>query len=252
MNTTATEQTQATKSVKAIQIRARIEGESWMMRGGTFAATTEQEGIDKAKQVLRLTDERYVITAKSVTVYPSDLRLSTDDYPYGRLRATAFFSVEYTDKGARTIFQTINPKNGRLNAEKKSTYSKVILPMIDDSTGHADWCGYHDFNGGLELNSGVQFMADFHELFTEKQVKDIAVTLIAMYKVHTYALVQYKGANFDAIKPLMENQVKTAVEIANTGKNLWLDCSIDLDALDATKNQDPNYSPFKVTASTTL
>lgn len=252
MNTTATEQTQATKSVKAIQIRARIEGESWMSRGGTFAATTEQEGIDKAKQVLGLKDKRYVIEAKSVTVHQSDLKLKSDDYPYGRLRCTAFFSVEYNDKGARTIFQTINPKNGRLNAEKKSTYYKVILPMVDDSTGHIEFCGHNDFNGSDEINRGVQFMADFHELFTEKQVKDIAITLIAMYKVHTYALVQYKGADFEAIKPLMENQVKTAVEIANTGKNLWFDCSLDLDALDATKNQDPNFSPFKATVHTTL
>lgn len=53
-------------------------------------------------------------------------KLSVENYPYGRLRTTAYFSVEFNaKKGFRHVFQTINPKNGQLNKPKYSTYSHL-------------------------------------------------------------------------------------------------------------------------------
>lgn len=49
--------------------------------------------------------------------------MTTSNYPYGFLRTTAIFSLEFNPKkGQRLVFQTVNPKNGRLNAPKKATY----------------------------------------------------------------------------------------------------------------------------------
>jgi hypothetical protein len=57
------------------------------------------------------------------TYYHTTKKAIVDSYPYGRLRATAFFSLEFKKgKGFRSVFQTINPKNNRLNAPKYSTY----------------------------------------------------------------------------------------------------------------------------------
>lgn len=60
----------------------------------------------------------------------------TDSYPYGRLRCTAKWWIEDNGKkGMRVCFQTINPKNGRINAAKKGTYSPIIV-MIKEENGH--------------------------------------------------------------------------------------------------------------------
>lgn len=62
------------------------------------------------------------------------------DYPYGfRLRTSMFNWIETVPKkGCRFVSQTINPKTGRLNAEKKSTFY-VIGAMFLDGNGHVGW-----------------------------------------------------------------------------------------------------------------
>lgn len=46
----------------------------------------------------------------------------TDDYPYGRFRTTAKWWVEGSRGRQRVVRTTINPKTGRVNAPKKTTY----------------------------------------------------------------------------------------------------------------------------------
>lgn len=71
---------------------------------------------------------------------------STDNYPYGRLKCKASFSVEFkTKKGCRSVFQTENPKTGRLNAPKQGTYHPLILP-IQEANGHFGF-SHFDTNG---------------------------------------------------------------------------------------------------------
>jgi hypothetical protein len=60
--------------------------------------------------------------------FPTTHKAEVNSYPYGRLKATAFFGLEFKrGKGFRTTFQTINPKNGKLNAVKNSTYSPIFV-----------------------------------------------------------------------------------------------------------------------------
>jgi hypothetical protein len=59
-----------------------------------------------------------------------------ENYPYGRLRTSMFVWIEtVAKKGDRVCRQTINPKNGRLNAVKCSTYSNLMFLFIDE-IGH--------------------------------------------------------------------------------------------------------------------
>jgi hypothetical protein len=60
------------------------------------------------------------------------------------------------------------------------------------------------------------------------------------------AYVQYSGSSLDALKPLMDKQIKTLVSIANGGENLFLDCLIDQEAMESTKQKD--YNPFVITS----
>lgn len=234
-----------TTSKPAYKVTARVEGKTWLHRATVLTAQDEAEVLTKAKSLLKLTDE-HTVTISPVTVYNTQAKLETDEYPYGRLKCTAFFSVEYNgNKGARTTFQTINPKTGRLNNPKHSTYYRVILPM-QEANGHYDYCGYLDFNGTDAINKGLQFMADFYDLFTEEQIKGIACDIIAMHKINTKAMVIYAGSTFEDLKPLVTESLQTLVKIANDGGNLFAHCFLDEAAIEATKK--PNYNPFTVTA----
>jgi hypothetical protein len=235
------------KSIQAFKVTARIENESWNSKRTTLVASSREEAIEKAKTTLKLKPE-HVIEVEDVIVYNSAEKLTSTDYPYGRLRATAFFSVEYNKKGARTVFQTICPKTGRLNKPKNSTYYKVILPC-EESNGHYTSCGYLDFSGTDGINEDLVFMADFYELFTTEQIKDIAITILAHAKANVVSYVQYGGSSFDAIKPLVNKQTETLVKIANGGENLFLDCLLDEEAMEATKKKD--YNPFVITSHST-
>ena len=233
-------------SIQAFRVRATIQGESWSSKGTTLVAQSEDEAIEKAKKTLSLKPNHVIELVEPITVYSTSEKLTSTDYPYGRLRATAFFSVEHNKKGMRTVFQTINPKSNVLNKPKVSTYFNVVLPC-KEANGHFDWIGYLQFNGTADINKGLVFMADFYELFTVAQIKDIALIILASSKANVIAYAQYGGSNFDDIKPLITNQTNTLVEIVNSGENLFLDCLFDVEALEATKQK--NYNPFILTAA---
>lgn len=62
-----------------------------------------------------------------------------ENYPYGRLRTSMFYWIETTPKkGDRFCSRTINPKNGRLNAPKKGTYSAIGIMYLDEKN-HVQW-----------------------------------------------------------------------------------------------------------------
>lgn len=169
---------------------------------------------------------------------------TTNDYPYGRLRATATFGTEYKEgKGFRTTFQTIDPKSGRVNAVKKSTYYPIIVLQVED--GFADYV-HIGMNGGAEINKACKFMAENFHLFTEEQVKGIFAKVSAMLKIEVYSYVNWTGADKDAVLPLILPHYKTALHGFKTGENVFSSIALDIEALEATKQ--PDYSPFKQVA----
>ncbi len=227
-------------SKKAFYVSAKIDGQSWKNYSVVVTAPNSEAAIIKAMDIIPITPE-HTITYQNVEVFNTGAILETDKYPYGRLVSTAYFSVDSNKKGMRTTFQTINPKNGRLNKPKHSTYYQAILPMKKEN-GHYEYCGYLDFNGTEAINRGLQFMSDLYELFGDEEIKRIAAYALAMSKINTQAMVAFAGSNFEDIKPLIEKSVNTLIEICNTGQNLFEQCKIDLKAMEATKK--PNYNPF--------
>jgi len=63
---------------------------------------------------------------------------SANNYPYGfSLKTTIYYWVEYKKgKGYRGVTQTINPKTGKLNAPKASTYSHLVYLVKDSERGY--------------------------------------------------------------------------------------------------------------------
>lgn len=233
-------------SIKAYSIRAKIDGQSWSTKSTTLTAGNKDSALLKFKTIFK-TEENHIFEIKEVEVFSNDSILEINNYPYGYLKTTAFFSVEYKkNKGFRTVFQTINPKNNRTNNAKKGTYSEIILPCINTSNNMVGWCGYLSFNGTEEINRGLHFMNDFFELLTPEQIKETTLTVIGMTKVDIKASVIYAGSNFEELKPLYDKQIKTLVKIANSGENLFLSCLLDIDKIEQCKK--PDFNPFKVTS----
>lgn len=93
----------------------------------------------------------------------SATKVQNDNYPYGSLRATAFFSLEFQPKkGFRSVFQTINPKTNRLNNPKKSTYNDFMYLYTEEETGHTK-TGVFSTNG----TEAIMKLAEFLEVNSE-------------------------------------------------------------------------------------
>ncbi len=98
------------------------------------------------------------------------------DYPYSfRLRTQIRYWLEFTPKkGWRFVSQTLNPKTGRWNAAKKSTYTSVAASMYLDEKGHVQWTGLSGYSGPAEVRG---FMARFPEA-DHRGIKVLAAVLI--------------------------------------------------------------------------
>lgn len=83
------------------------------------------------------------------------------DYPYGfRLRTSIFYWIEtVARKGDRFCSCTIHPKNGRMNAPKKSTFTNIGVMFLDEKQ-HVTWKGVNIYTKREELD---KFISDVGE-----------------------------------------------------------------------------------------
>lgn len=98
-----------------------------------------------------------------------------DDYPYGfRLRTQIRYWLETVAKnGDRFCSQTLNPKTGRWNKPKKSTYSKVGAMYLDEK-GHVTWTGLSHYS----TEEGVAYFREvMGEDLSDLQKQHLAVIL---------------------------------------------------------------------------
>ena len=108
---------------------------------------------------------------------------STDNYPYGRLKCTMTFEVEYKEnKGYRGVTQSINPKTGRLNAPKKGTYNNFMF-MTEDENGHFHFHALH-INGFEDVEKFITFLSNNPEIkFSAPQNDDLYAKICATIKL---------------------------------------------------------------------
>lgn len=174
-------------------------------------------------------------------------KVTVDSYPYGSLRTKAFFSIEFRKgKGFRSVFQTLNPKTGRLNAEKKGTYAPVMWMEVAEN----GFVSFHSmsFNGTKELNKDCAKMAEIFWHFTEEERADIYNYVFCMLKVTVRAKVAYNGADFEEVKKVVNPAVEACVRGIKTKENTFAEIVLDEVALEACEK--PGYNPFKVTSYT--
>ncbi len=93
------------------------------------------------------------------------------DYPYGyTLRTSIFYWVETTPKkGDRFCTCTRNPKNGRMNAPKKSTYYNLGF-MYLNSDNHVKWTAVSIYSDKANIQKLVDGFGGIGEL-NKEQVK---------------------------------------------------------------------------------
>lgn len=83
-----------------------------------------------------------------------------EDYPYGfKARTQAKFWLENNpSKGYRFLSQTMDPKTGRWNKPKASTYVRLAAAMYLDEKGHVQWAGISEYSDPGEI---LRFLGDF-------------------------------------------------------------------------------------------
>lgn len=177
----------------------------------------------------------YIATAEKIEV---------KNYPYGySLKTTLFNYIEFdVKKGYRQVTQTVNPKTGRLNAPKKSTYSPLILRYYDGA-GHIR--SFHfDFNGSEAINHGSKFVFEAFQYFEEKEISYIMVHILFMIKITLKASIMYSGCKFEDLKPIFEPVINTLTTgLKDPKTNIFDQIILDLEKVKAVTPAD--FNPFK-------
>ena len=183
---------------------------------------------------------------KNLKLVPTDEKIISENYPYGfRLKTTKTDYLEFSAKhGFRHCYTTINPKTGRLNTPKKSTYYPIML-LGTDENNHCKSLVFN-INGLAEIQNAIDFLKDTEnfDLFSNEQMHYIYLCLLSACKVDMYARKIYAGVDVELMKPYyLDNVALLGRGLKNNGMmNCFKDINFDIIALDEMK--DPNFNPF--------
>lgn len=90
------------------------------------------------------------------------------DYPYGFRERTQirYWLESKPKKGWRFVSQTLNPKTGRWNKPKESTYTEWGAAMYLDENGHVQWDGVGPYTDAQKVRAFVETFpgADMREI----------------------------------------------------------------------------------------
>ena len=166
------------------------------------------------------------------------------NYPYGfTLKTTLYDYIEFhPKKGYRHCTQTINPKSGRLNNPKKSTYYALLFRYYNEA-GHIK-CLSYSFNGEKSINLACKFIGANFDLFTSEEITYLYNTCLIMSKVDLKACMIYCGADLEDLKPIYNDFITLAVNGLKSKENNFLNMYLDPEKIEAAKI--PNYNPFTV------
>ena len=131
------------------------------------------------------------------------------DYPYGfRLRCEIHYYVETTKNGQRLVSQTINPKTGRLNKPKASTYSQIVLAALDEQE--------HVVNLGISaysLEEAQKFQATYAPFLSEYQQRELT-NIIKQSEVYSKVTYTIRTKRY---KNLKTGEISTTVSMFDLG-----------------------------------
>ena len=179
----------------------------------------------------------------------SNETIEVTDYPYGYKRTSAFFGVEFhPKKGFRSTFQTINPKNGRVNKIKYGVYYPYMF-QFRDVNGHIK-THVENFNGSKELQKGVENFKENFDLFTTEQKIFIYGYLLTMSRQTIGGMIQWSGSKFEDLKPFFETFISSCVKGMKDSSYQFDGMTLDVEGIE--KTTDPNYNPFRTTKMVSL
>jgi hypothetical protein len=190
---------------------------------------------------------------QNLILKPTATKVISENYPYGfREKTTKTDYLEFSPKhGFRHCSTTVNPKTGRVNNPKKSTYYEIMLLGIDE-VGHCKTLVL-DFYDNERKDKTTKFLSEDQNfnLFTIEQMKFIYEYLYMQLKVDIKARIMYCGADFEVLKPLYDSQIKLVVEgIKNPTENRFKEIVFDWEKIEATKK--PGFNPFVTTGPVSL
>jgi len=90
----------------------------------------------------------------------------TDDWPYGRKRVTAVFTLEQTNRGERVSRVTQNPKGG-WNKPKKLTYSRAQR-IVDGDDGKTYIAVLSNYGSISIMQSNMQYQEESIDFISER------------------------------------------------------------------------------------
>jgi len=129
---------------------------------------------------------------------------TVENYPYGRLRTSVTFSIEFKPKkGFRSVFQSINPKNGRLNSPKNSTYNNFMWMTNENGFVKTHGMNFRSTKDILRCSKFISENFDKFEL-TQEQIKEI---FLLMYQTVVIDISFSKRENpniVEEFKPLLK------------------------------------------------
>lgn len=173
------------------------------------------------------------------TVLDINQKFEATDYPYGRLRTSKYFSIEFNSKhGFRSVEQTINPKNGRLNAPKKATYNNGLCFLIQEAeTGYYKFRAFNVF-GTEDIKKLCDYIIKHHKELnlTNEMYKYLGGLFYAVYQhsfkwcVSDHYLAD--GATSEQVKDIFQPVVNASAEMFKTGDFLIDKCILDFEALE--------------------
>ena len=232
---------------KNLTVGQKIQGENCHLVVTAIKEPKEPETQEIQETVQEPINEPITPTKPKMNFYPTTEKVTVENYPYGyTAKTTAFYSIEFKKGfGFRQVFQTINPKTGRLNNPKNGTYYTVLVLCKDEENGHIESTAL-SFYGLEQINNGCKFLAANFDLFTPEQMKYIYKELYSFLKVNFQAQVSYYGMDVKELAPYYKEVMQAAAKGFNTGENIFSEIVLDIPAIEALKV--PNFQPFKITS----
>jgi hypothetical protein len=138
------------------------------------------------------------------------------DYPYSfSLRCEIRFWLEKKDsKGFRLCSQTRNPKNGRWNNPKASTYCALAGAMFKDEKGRVNWTGLSEHSSDVEA---ATFVRDFPDADLSL-LKPFAAMKAALYRT-----VANSGKAMFSVNGERKDLTATEVDAYRSEAQAWAD-----------------------------
>lgn len=177
----------------------------------------------------------------------TDEKVEVEDYPYGfKLRTTLYDSIEFKNKkGFRHVTQTINPKTGKLNKPKASTYSFFKIRIFDENN-HIKTISISSLSGKDSIVKFVEIFKDTQEYFNDEQKEFFLNEMYMAIKIDIRANVTYRGIDVDKLLPLYKDIMDILVGDLKNNTTNYLDYNYKELFDEVDKLADPDFNPFKV------